>query len=551
MTVAEARNKGGVGTAGNEVVIRRDAGERARAGTVAGIKTGTEAGAVRTKPRGLSRTGGVPGWLSAVAAALMAALCALSTSLPAGAHDLPDDAVSLPVTAKRTSLAARPSSPTGQWVTVHSYQWGNHYQNAQYKLSPTPNPDGSVHVTVATTLWSTDGTIVKWTSTKTIYDNGVQVAFIGADYRTGTKMEQFAEFDVKGGGAHHITSKETPYGTTTLKVGWDFYVHVPYTITASATSGGSISPSGNVLVDAGGFQAYAMTPAEGHRIRDVKVDGKSVGKVSSYAFANVNAGHAIAAEFEAIPVHAVTFEDGITGEVLKTESVLEGSSATAPDPGCHEGWVFAGWDGDFGKVERDIVVTSQWDRVMLTVRFLDRGGNVIEEQQVAWGDPATPPEAPPVSQWSFSGWDKDFSAVTEALDVCALYDPVISVRVPTRLACAIMADGTVVAPSGYRIENLSPVAVSLCSVAVAGRSGYRAYEFDVLRATGGDVVFCEGGMPPPAAGGGLTIGANAASEELVWSFGPIAGPAAQGLLLDALAGETVLCDVALTFRQAT
>ncbi len=67
-------------------------------------------------------------------------------------------------------------------MTVHSYQWGNHYQNAQYKLSPTPNPDGSVHVTVATTLWSTDGTIVKWTSTKTIYDNGVQVAFIGADY---------------------------------------------------------------------------------------------------------------------------------------------------------------------------------------------------------------------------------------------------------------------------------------------------------------------------------------------------------------------------------
>ena len=163
----------------------------------------------------------------------------------------------------------------------------------------------------------------------------------------------------------------------------------------------------------------------------------------------------------------------------------------------------------------------------------------------------TTPEAPPVSQWSFSGWDKDFSAVTEALDVRALYDPVISVRVPTRLACAIMADGTVVAPSGYRIENLSPVAVSLCSVAVAGRSGYRACEFDVLRATGGDVVFCEGGMPPPAVGGGLTIGANAASEELVWSFGPIAGPAAQGLLLDALAGETVLCDVALTFRQAT
>ncbi len=188
---------------------------------------------------------------------------------------------------------------------------------------------------------------------------------------------------------------------------------------------------------------------------------------------------------------------------------------------------------------------------MFRVRFLDRGGNVIEEQQVAWGDPATPPEAPPVDQWTFSGWDKDFSSVTEAIDVRALYDPVISVRVPTKLACAIMADGTVVAPGGYRIENLSPVAVSLCSVAVAvvRAIGHASSTFCGRR--GATSCSARAAWPRPLREEALTIGANAASEELVWSFGPIAGPAAQGLLLAALAGETVLCDVAFTFRRAT
>lgn len=170
MTVAEARNKGGVGTAGNEVVIRRDAGEgpgqEPSPASKPELKPGLSDQAERPfQNRGRSRVA-LPPWPLA-----LWPRCARCRRLSRHGRTTCRRAVSLPVTAKRTSLAARSSSPTGQWVTVHSYQWGNHYQNAQYKLSPTPNPDGSVHVTVATTLWSTDGTIVKWTSTKTIYDN--------------------------------------------------------------------------------------------------------------------------------------------------------------------------------------------------------------------------------------------------------------------------------------------------------------------------------------------------------------------------------------------
>ncbi len=72
-----------------------------------------------------------------------------------------------------------------------------------------------------------------------------------------------------------------------------------YTITASAGSGGSISPSGTVKVNSGASQAFTIAPGTGYSITDVKVDGASVGAVSTYTFSNVVAAHTIAASFSA------------------------------------------------------------------------------------------------------------------------------------------------------------------------------------------------------------------------------------------------------------
>ncbi|MBW8041263.1 MAG: hypothetical protein FVQ85_14840, partial [Planctomycetes bacterium] len=57
-----------------------------------------------------------------------------------------------------------------------------------------------------------------------------------------------------------------------------------YSITASAGSGGTISPSGSTQVNSGGAQTYTITPNTGYSISDVLVDGSSVGAVSSYSF---------------------------------------------------------------------------------------------------------------------------------------------------------------------------------------------------------------------------------------------------------------------------
>ncbi len=71
----------------------------------------------------------------------------------------------------------------------------------------------------------------------------------------------------------------------------------PFTITASAGAGGSISPDGDVTVTAASDQSYAITPDAGYHVADVLVDGASVGPVREYQFTNVQKDHAIEASF--------------------------------------------------------------------------------------------------------------------------------------------------------------------------------------------------------------------------------------------------------------
>ena len=72
-----------------------------------------------------------------------------------------------------------------------------------------------------------------------------------------------------------------------------------YAITASAGDGGSISPSGRVSVARGGDKTFTVRPGDGYAVKDVLVDGKSIGAVESYTFENIWAGHTIEAIFEA------------------------------------------------------------------------------------------------------------------------------------------------------------------------------------------------------------------------------------------------------------
>jgi hypothetical protein len=72
-------------------------------------------------------------------------------------------------------------------------------------------------------------------------------------------------------------------------------------IDAGAGPGGTISPAGEVAVNAGADRTFTISPDTGYRILDVKVDGVSVGAASTYTFNNLSANHTIAATFEIAP----------------------------------------------------------------------------------------------------------------------------------------------------------------------------------------------------------------------------------------------------------
>lgn len=71
-----------------------------------------------------------------------------------------------------------------------------------------------------------------------------------------------------------------------------------YVISAVANQNGSISPSGNIVINPGDNQTFIITPNNNYNIANILVDGQSVGAVSTYTFTNVTSNHSIEATFE-------------------------------------------------------------------------------------------------------------------------------------------------------------------------------------------------------------------------------------------------------------
>jgi uncharacterized repeat protein (TIGR02543 family) len=75
------------------------------------------------------------------------------------------------------------------------------------------------------------------------------------------------------------------------------FSRISYTIVASAGTGGTITPQGNVSVYHGENQTFTITPNPGYSITDVIVDGESQGAITEYQFVGVVENHEISAQF--------------------------------------------------------------------------------------------------------------------------------------------------------------------------------------------------------------------------------------------------------------
>ena len=111
-----------------------------------------------------------------------------------------------------------------------------------------------------------------------------------------------------------------------------------YTITATASVGGTIAPAGVTTVAAGGSQSYTLTPATGYHVGDLVVDGVSVGALGSYTFSSVAAAHTIAASFERNPALTVTASLTGTAWAIGAKKTVTWSLATPVGVGSFRVW---------------------------------------------------------------------------------------------------------------------------------------------------------------------------------------------------------------------
>jgi len=82
---------------------------------------------------------------------------------------------------------------------------------------------------------------------------------------------------------------------------------VTYTITATAGTGGSITPAGVVTVTEGEDKTFTITPEADYQIAYVIVDTFWEGEVAEYTFQEVTTDHTIYVAFEAIPTSSEAY----------------------------------------------------------------------------------------------------------------------------------------------------------------------------------------------------------------------------------------------------
>ena len=119
-----------------------------------------------------------------------------------------------------------------------------------------------------------------------------------------------------------------------------------YTITATASEGGSISPAGDVIVYETTSQSFTITANSDYRLTSVLVDDtEAIDQLVDgvYTFTNVNANHTIAATFEAIPTYTITISKEEYGSVTYNGTELQDNETVTVQEGATPSFEIVGY----------------------------------------------------------------------------------------------------------------------------------------------------------------------------------------------------------------
>jgi len=200
---------------------------------------------------------------------------------------------------------------------------------ASFTVTPSAGSGGSISPNTVQTLAC--GSNITFTATPNSGKQVDQWLLNGSVVQTGGTT--YTTSNIQANATLQVTFKDTP--------------PVYFTITATAGSGGVISPSGSVPVSSGANQTFTFTPNTNYDIDQVMVDGvvNSTAKANGYyAFSNVTAPHTISVTFKQIQQYTVsTSSNPVAGGTTSGDGAYFSGTSCTVSALANTGYVFESW----------------------------------------------------------------------------------------------------------------------------------------------------------------------------------------------------------------
>lgn len=187
---------------------------------------------------------------------------------------------------------------------------------------------------------------------------------------------------------------------------------------------------------------------------------------STNAFENIVEDLEVQAQY--VRTYRVSFVD-YNGNVLKTENVMTGTSATAPSDPSREGYDFVGWDTEFNSITSDLRVAARYQIKRYTVTFVRPDGKIVSVQEnIKHGFSATAPEVDEYyfdwntrKGYKFTGWNKSIDSITSNITITTVYDQEVTEPIIVVQSTSIPLQTTDVAVEVYICSNDKIYGISL------------------------------------------------------------------------------------------
>ncbi|MGE4285433.1 MAG: GLUG motif-containing protein, partial [Phycisphaerae bacterium] len=231
------------------------------------------------------------------------------------------------------------------------------------------------------------------------------------------------------------TTAELTAETTFIDAGWDF-LNVWIMSEAGSEFGGypkftyqglvvtfNVGSNGTIV---SGDAVQELAPGESAVAPTVVANPGFIFTGWDKSFDNITSSTTVNAVYSTI-TFTVTFLNGEFGAITAgdaTQTVEYGADAASPAVTADPGYAFVGWDKSLDNITADTTITAQY-LPAYSVTFLPGAHGEITagstEQLIVIGNDAIAPTVTPEVAYNFTGWDVDFTDVTQNLTVTAQY----------------------------------------------------------------------------------------------------------------------------------